>query len=150
MLMVISYLDYFPTCSLLHSSYSFCLSACLPGALNLASPRNLLHFNGPFPRVCPLTSTGCQAHAGSASHDYLPFQPPRLYSLAGPRNSEPVTFWTGSPAYHDGRTGHLHSISQFAILRKCNNTLHTNYVGKVSQMTAICLVQHTDTEVEGS
>lgn len=34
----------------------------------------------------------------------------------------------------------------FAIPRKCNNTLHTNYVGNVSQMTAICLVQHTDTD----
>lgn len=27
-----------------------------------------------------------------------------------------------------------------------DNTLHTNYVGKVSQMTATCLVQHTDTD----
>lgn len=46
-------------------------SICLPGASNAASLRNLLRVKVPFPsfpsRAGPLTCTGCQAHADSAS-----------------------------------------------------------------------------------
>lgn len=75
--------------------------------------------------------------------DYLPFHPPRLYSLAGTRHSEPSH--SGLASQHN-TPGGQDIYTQFAILRKCNNTLHTNYAGKVSLMTAICLVQHTDTD----